>query len=129
MRVLAIDDDAVAPVLFGAIARKMGVEIATAADCATALNLLKSSTFDVILMDLNLKGIDGFEVTRQVRVWQKEVGCYQPIIAVTGYKYIACAYGLQFVISVTTPHPITGTHCKDFVSSITCDDTVKTTHH
>jgi CheY-like chemotaxis protein len=85
MRVLAIDDDAVAPVLFGAIARKMGVEIATAPDCATALNLLKSSTFDVILMDLNLKGIDGFEVTRQIRVWQKEMGCYQPIIAVTGY--------------------------------------------
>ncbi|HIA51058.1 MAG TPA: response regulator [Candidatus Melainabacteria bacterium] len=85
MRVLAVDDDAVAPILFGAIAKKMDIEIVTAVDCSTALSLLKSSQFDVILMDLNLKGVDGFECTRQVRAWQEEVGCRQPIIAVTGY--------------------------------------------
>ena len=85
MRVLAIDDDSVAPVLFGAVAKKMGIEIVTAGDCFSAINLLKASDFDVILMDLNLKGVDGFECTRLCREWQQESGRHQPIIAVTGY--------------------------------------------
>lgn len=85
MRVLAVDDDSVAPVLFGAVAKRMGIEIVTARDCDSALSLLKSSAFDVILMDLNLRGADGFECTRMCREWQKESGIHQPIIAVTGY--------------------------------------------
>jgi len=85
MKVLAIDDDLVAPVLFDAVAKRMGIEIVTAASCKTALTLLKSDRFDVILMDVNLKGTDGFECTRLCREWQAESGSYQPIIAVTGY--------------------------------------------
>ncbi len=85
MRVLAIDDDSVAPVLFDAVAKRMGIEIVTAKDCFSALSLLKSSDFDVILMDLNLKGTDGFECTRLCRQLQIETGRHQPIIAVTGY--------------------------------------------
>lgn len=85
MRVLAIDDDHVAPVLYEAVAKRMGIEIVTAGNCNSALALLKSSPFDLILMDLNLRGTDGFECTRLCREWQAESGCHQPIIAVTGY--------------------------------------------
>ncbi len=85
MRVLAIDDDHAAPVLFGAIARRMGIEIVTTGDCLSALSLLKSSDFDVIIMDLNLNGVTGFECTRLCREWQSQSGRRQPIIAVTGW--------------------------------------------
>ncbi len=85
MRVLAIDDDLAAAVMFGAIARRMGIEIVTAGDCFSALSLLKSSDFDVIIMDLTLNGVTGFECTRLCREWQMESGRHQPIIAVTGW--------------------------------------------
>lgn len=85
MKVLAIDDDAVAPVLFSAVAKRMNIEIVTAGSCNIAMSLLKTGEFDVILMDLNLRGTDGFECTKLCREWQKESGRRQPIIALTGY--------------------------------------------
>jgi DNA-binding response OmpR family regulator len=41
--------------------------VATAADGISALELAESDHFDLILLDLMLPGIDGFEVTRRLR--------------------------------------------------------------
>lgn len=55
------------------------VEIAT--DGETALDLLKdqSQSFDVVVLDIMLPGIDGFEVAHQLR----EAGQYVPILMLT----------------------------------------------
>jgi DNA-binding response OmpR family regulator len=45
-----------------------------ARDGATALALSKSQSFDVVLLDVMLPGVDGFEVTRQLRSRKEDVG-------------------------------------------------------
>ena len=48
-----------------------------------ALNLLKKTTFDLILTDINLPDLSGFEITKKV----KELNIQTPVFAVTAYSY------------------------------------------
>src|SRR5262245_11988170 len=45
-----------------------------ARDGATALALSKSTSFDVVLLDVMLPGVDGLEVARQLRSRRDDVG-------------------------------------------------------
>ncbi|PID57905.1 MAG: hypothetical protein CR986_08280 [Ignavibacteriae bacterium] len=51
-----------------------------------ALDLVKSGQFDLILMDIELKDMDGLEVTKQIRDLQDETKKDIPIIAVTAHS-------------------------------------------
>jgi DNA-binding response OmpR family regulator len=55
-----------------------------AADGPTGLNMGKSGDFDLIILDLMLPGLDGFEVCRQLR----ESGYDVPIIMLTARKEV-----------------------------------------
>ena len=48
-----------------------------------ALDLLKNTTFDLILTDKNLTDISGFEITKKI----KELNIQTPVFAVTAYSY------------------------------------------
>lgn len=50
----------------------------TAADGATGIEILESESFDIIILDINLPDIDGFEVLNRIRSFSKV-----PIIIVT----------------------------------------------
>jgi signal transduction histidine kinase/CheY-like chemotaxis protein len=52
-----------------------------------AVDKIKSGKkYDLILMDIQMEGMDGLEATRQIRVWEKEQGCYRtPILALTAH--------------------------------------------
>jgi signal transduction histidine kinase/CheY-like chemotaxis protein/HPt (histidine-containing phosphotransfer) domain-containing protein len=60
-----------------------GMRLRIAADGASALQLLQANTFDVVLMDVQMPGMDGYEVTRAIRAQPqfKEL----PVIAMTAY--------------------------------------------
>jgi CheY-like chemotaxis protein len=51
-------------------------------DGLIALKLLKKETFDVILMDLNMPIINGFDTSRKIR----EIGISTPIVALTAFS-------------------------------------------
>ena len=50
-------------------------------DGYAALEILKKAEFDIILMDINMPGINGFETTRKIR----EKGILTPVIALTAF--------------------------------------------
>jgi two-component system, cell cycle response regulator DivK len=58
-------------------------EILTAADGAAGIELAKREHPDVILMDLSLPVIDGWEATRQIKA--NRLMCDIPIIALTAH--------------------------------------------
>ncbi len=67
MRVLLVEDDAKFSRLTAEFLQKHGHEPTVVADGEGALDLLRTATFDVILLDVMLPGLDGFEVARRIR--------------------------------------------------------------
>ncbi len=51
-----------------------------AADGLTALHLLATQTYDVIVLDIMLPGVDGFEICERIR---RDLKCATPVILVT----------------------------------------------
>lgn len=67
-RVLIVDDeDTVRTALQASIETFDGFEVATAEDGEEGLEMIADSRYDILLVDLMMPVIDGFEVLRQVR--------------------------------------------------------------
>src|SRR5262249_24214151 len=50
-----------------------------------ALAALAAESFHVVLMDIQMPELDGFEVTRAIRAGEADTGRHQPIIAMTAH--------------------------------------------
>ena len=66
-RILAADDSASMREMVKISLGSAGFEVTSAADGEEALRLAASSTFDLVLLDVNMPLRDGFEVTRALR--------------------------------------------------------------
>ncbi len=82
-RVLIVDDNADAAESLSHILNFEGCKTLIAADGATAINLSKQFQPHVILLDIGLPGMDGYEVAGQLR--RRPQTAATPIIAVTGW--------------------------------------------
>src|ERR1700733_12508636 len=65
--VLIVDDDATLRVCLAAILRSFGYRVHCAADGFSALGLLREEIADIIVSDLNMPGMSGFEFLSVVR--------------------------------------------------------------
>jgi len=66
-RILLVDDEHSVQKLLSSALRKDGYEVVAALDGRAALDRVADNAFDLIVLDLTLPKIDGFEVCRQVR--------------------------------------------------------------
>lgn len=64
---LLVDDDDVARSMLAAVLSTTGIEVVEAADGPRALQLADSRRPDVMVLDVGLPGMDGFEVCRRMR--------------------------------------------------------------
>jgi CheY-like chemotaxis protein len=79
--VLVVDDDAA---VRGFIAEALGGEgyrVVEAADGQGALDAVEAAPPDLILLDVNMPGIDGWDVLQELRA---KAGPHQPIVVMTG---------------------------------------------
>ncbi len=67
MRILVIEDHRDIAANIGDFLEDQGNEVDFAADGITGLHLAVSQDFDIIILDLNLPGLDGLEVCRRLR--------------------------------------------------------------
>jgi two-component system sensor histidine kinase RpfC len=66
--VLIVDDHEPTRLLVGRIvSQELGARVALAGTCEEALRLADEKTYDVILLDLLMPGIGGYEVLRRIR--------------------------------------------------------------
>jgi PAS domain S-box-containing protein len=85
LRVLLAEDNAVNRELALEILRERGHRVTTAANGREALERLRNAGFDVVLMDVQMPEMDGFEATRAVREQEKDTGAHLAIIAMTAH--------------------------------------------
>ena len=84
VRVLAVDDDADALTLVREILETAGAQVLTAASAAAALSVLEEQSPDVLISDLGMTGMDGFELIQRVRKLTNKVKDI-PAAALTAY--------------------------------------------
>jgi DNA-binding response OmpR family regulator len=80
-RILVIDDDLAIRVLLEAVLTRVKFQVATAADGEAGLSMLDGNSYDLILLDLMMPKIDGYEFLR--RVHEQKTGEKPHIIVFT----------------------------------------------
>lgn len=86
LRILVAEDDAMIQFTLLAFLKKFGVRADAVSDGQHALELLKSTPFDLILLDCQMPRRDGYETARTIRDPESEVCDHGiPIIAVTAH--------------------------------------------
>jgi signal transduction histidine kinase/ActR/RegA family two-component response regulator len=85
LRVLLAEDNAVNQKIAMRVLEKHGHDVTVAADGRMALAALDRATFDVVLMDVQMPEMDGFEATATIRDHERETGIHLPIIAMTAH--------------------------------------------
>jgi two-component system cell cycle response regulator DivK len=83
-RVLVVEDDAQNSYLIGFILEKSGYEVVTACDGEQAIAEVDKAVPDLILMDMLLPKMNGYEATRQIKARADTSGV--PIVALTAYS-------------------------------------------
>ncbi|MEH1941284.1 MAG: hybrid sensor histidine kinase/response regulator [Nostoc sp.] len=92
-RILAVDDTPDNLILVQAILESEGYEINLASDGIKALRQIEESPPDLILLDVMMPGIDGYEVTRRIRT--NSAIPYIPILLITAFHESSVVDGLD----------------------------------
>ena len=78
---LVIDDDITASfIIFEAFSKVMGHNVYCSNNGKDGIEMFKNNKFDLIITDINMPEMDGYETARQIRKYDKKI----PIIALTG---------------------------------------------
>jgi signal transduction histidine kinase/DNA-binding response OmpR family regulator len=84
LRILVADDNVVNRKVAKRMLERLGHTVTLANDGKEALSAIKTASFDLIMMDVQMPEMDGFEATRRIREW--EAGkIHIPIIALTAH--------------------------------------------
>ena len=80
-RILVIDDSQLVRNFHSYIVKEAGFDVTTAMDGADGLEKFFNTRFDIVLTDINMQGMDGYEFIRRVR--QSGQHDHVPIIIVS----------------------------------------------
>jgi two-component system sensor histidine kinase/response regulator len=85
LRILLVEDSVVNQKLAVGLLKKHDHTVVVANHGKEALEISTSQDFDLILMDVQMPEMDGFEATRNIREREKREGGHVPIIAMTAH--------------------------------------------
>jgi CheY-like chemotaxis protein/anti-sigma regulatory factor (Ser/Thr protein kinase) len=102
VRILLVDDNSVAQRVVTHVLRKRGYLVKCASSGAEAVQAVSADFYDLILMDLQMPGMDGLETTSALR--RLPGGARVPILALTAntteeYRHLCLRYGMQGFLS------------------------------
>jgi signal transduction histidine kinase len=87
LHVLLVDDNRISRQVGRDILVKLGYRVTTAENGITGIETFNRECFDLVLMDLEMPDMDGFEAARIIRQRAGETGLRVPIIALTAHVF------------------------------------------
>jgi PAS domain S-box-containing protein len=85
LKILVAEDNTVNQMLIARLLQKRGHTVKVVANGLEAVNALERGPFDLVLMDLQMPELDGFEATHQIRQREIQSGLHIPIVALTAH--------------------------------------------
>ncbi|WP_026733533.1 sensor histidine kinase [Fischerella sp. PCC 9605] len=104
-KILVVDDSPDNVFLIKTILEEEGYTVTTAENGACALAKIAEATFDLILLDLMMPGMDGYEVTKQIR--ENQSLPFIPILLITAHDSPNVAQGLDLGADDFIRKPVT----------------------
>jgi len=86
-RVLVAEDNKVNQTLARRLLEKRGYLVSVVGDGQAALAALENESFDIVLMDVQMPVMDGFEATTCIRQREQLSGRHIPIVAMTAHAF------------------------------------------
>jgi two-component system sensor histidine kinase/response regulator len=83
--VLVAEDNPVNQRLATAILKRRGHQVVLAANGHEAIERVRATKIDVVLMDVQMPGLNGFEATAALRAHEQAGGSRLPIVALTAH--------------------------------------------
>lgn len=89
-RALVVDDHEVNRLLACKLLEQLGMDVVMATNGIDAVRTFQGSPFDVVLMDIQMPGINGWEATHMLRRWEQSAGKSRvPVIALSAHASAA----------------------------------------
>jgi CheY-like chemotaxis protein len=85
VRVLVVDDQPDARELLALVLERAGALVTTAATANAAVKLLRADRADVLVSDIGMPGVDGYDFMGRVRALPASEGGRVPAVALTAY--------------------------------------------
>lgn len=115
--VLVVDDVSDVTEMIALFLKHAGYQVATADSASTALQLAEERNFDLIISDIGMPQMNGYELAGELRSWSEYKTI--PIIAVTGYsEYDDRGRALQAGFSAHLTKPIDPSRLLDLMSQL-----------
>jgi response regulator RpfG family c-di-GMP phosphodiesterase len=86
-RILIVDDEPKICQFLEVLLRREGHEVSSVYNATEALRHVQQNALDLVITDLKMPGMDGFELVRQIKASQPNL----PIIMITGYATVETA--------------------------------------
>ena len=117
IRILLVDDDELNQLIAQKLLKSQGAEVLLAGNSQETLSQIRKLPFDLVLMDLDLPDLDGYETTRIIRADKQILSC--PIVALTAFglgnerekcldagmdDYLSKPYAIETLVSVILKH-------------------------
>lgn len=106
--VLVVDDNPFGRALVVALVEHLGYATASVANGRDAVSVVKSRSFSLVLMDIEMPIMDGFRAITRIRE-QEQDGRHLPVIAMTGHAaedFKECALAAGFDDLLVKPFEI-----------------------
>ncbi len=126
LHILLVEDNLGNQKLAVRLLEKQGHTVEVANDGAAALDAVARGSFHLVLMDVQMPGMDGFEATLAIRERERSTGEYVPIVAMTahamsGVRERCLAAGMDDYIT----KPIDAAHLNAMIDQVALTESLR----